>query len=293
MKPNLFVIGASKAGSTFLHDILKKHPDICMSIEKEPWFFNDDAYKERENEYSELFKRCDKKKSKYVGESSPIYSETTYFPDIPKRIKQYSPDAKLIYIVREPFSRLKSVYKQTMFSGHWVEKKFYNEIMPTDYISAIHQYPPFLEATKYFTHISNYLKVFDKSNLKVIFFEDLINDVESTLSQVYSFLNINDLQIDLQNVNQNQSLGKKQYNPTLISLYKSIPFPLKALISKNLKQKLREYLSIFDKKIPEPELTKEEEMHIRSILFSEVEGLYKYLNITDDPWHFFKDIEPL
>lgn len=39
-RPNLFVIGASRCGTTFIHDVLGQHPEIFMSPIKEPSYFN-------------------------------------------------------------------------------------------------------------------------------------------------------------------------------------------------------------------------------------------------------------
>jgi len=81
VKPNLFIIGASKCGTTSLYNILKRQKDICMSSIKEPHYFAGKNSKKSLEWYLSLFRHCDENK-KIIGEASPIYSETTYFPDV-------------------------------------------------------------------------------------------------------------------------------------------------------------------------------------------------------------------
>ncbi|MGM0442275.1 MAG: sulfotransferase [Elusimicrobiota bacterium] len=50
-KPNLFIVGAPKCGTTFLHTYLDKHPSIYMSTPKEPRFFCKDFHRESDNYY--------------------------------------------------------------------------------------------------------------------------------------------------------------------------------------------------------------------------------------------------
>ena len=72
--PNLFIPGAAKSGTTSLHELLDKHPDICMSSNKEPVYwnsfdFNNFDYKKKEW-YSNLFSN---KEADFIGESTTSY----------------------------------------------------------------------------------------------------------------------------------------------------------------------------------------------------------------------------
>jgi len=60
---------------------------------------------------------------------SPIYSETKLMPEIPKRIYDYNPNAKIIYIVKNPIERLKSVWRQTLFNEHNYNNMYKNIVM--------------------------------------------------------------------------------------------------------------------------------------------------------------------
>ena len=289
VNPNLFLIGASKCGSTFLHYLLAQHPDICMSTLKEPRLFNDDGYRERLDWYNSLFEHCGKQK--YRGESSPTYSETTFFPHVPERLARYSPKARIIYIVREPFSRLESVYKQMMSSGHWAETRIYGDLMPVNYAAAVFDYPAYLEATKYWSHLQNYRKYFADSDIKVLFFEDLVSDPREVLSDVFSFLTISDnVLIDIESVEKNEGAKKQVFNPWLGRLRRVIPKSLRSAIPSKHRMRVRNGLG----KLPRPRmsntrLSNEQMGKIREMLTEEVQGLYEYCQIEGDPWNFLAD----
>ena len=108
--PNLFIIGAAKCGTTSLHCYLDLHPEISMSRIKEPRFFacpegprEERAITDR-NRYLALFEAG----KKIRGEASPAYSQHPAVSGVPGRIAMESPDAKFIYLVRDPIERIES-----------------------------------------------------------------------------------------------------------------------------------------------------------------------------------------
>lgn len=193
-KPNLFIIGASKCGTTSLWHMLNLHPNVFMSNPKEPWFFSFSSWKDNIQWYERLFENATTEK--ILGEASPIYSETTLIPELPNRIYQYNPKAKIIFIVREPIDRLKSVWKQTLSTGHWYKNVIANytdvevPLMPKELDRAIFEYPPFLEACKYFTHYNNYKKYFEDENILLLFFDDLKDNPKTVYRSMCKFLGI-------------------------------------------------------------------------------------------------------
>ncbi|MCP2728272.1 sulfotransferase family protein [Limnofasciculus baicalensis] len=101
-KPNLFVVGAPKCGTTSMHNYLGQHPEIFMSSPKELHYFSRDIdcftgkIKELYN-YLQLFDSAGN--AKYIGESSPeyLYSEVAS-----QQIKELCSDAKIIIMLRNP-----------------------------------------------------------------------------------------------------------------------------------------------------------------------------------------------
>jgi hypothetical protein len=105
MKVNLFGIGSAKCGTTTLFDILDRHPDICGSSPKEADFFA--SLNNFEKGYRWYHETCFFHYSgqKFLLDITPNYSGTN-FQTAAKRLHSYNPEAKLIYLLRDPFERL-------------------------------------------------------------------------------------------------------------------------------------------------------------------------------------------
>src|SRR4051812_36073420 len=106
--PTFLVIGAAKSGTTSLHSYLDLHPRVAMSEPKEPSFFNREDWEIRRDWYESLFDPA----AEVRGESSTAYTRYPIVRGAPERIRALVPDAKLVYVVRDPIDRL---------VAHWVQ----------------------------------------------------------------------------------------------------------------------------------------------------------------------------
>ncbi|MGY8932505.1 MAG: sulfotransferase, partial [Flavobacteriales bacterium] len=124
-KPNLFLVGAPKAGSSLLWTMLKEHKDIFFSTnpEKEINYFSYDElthnsyYKDykvkSEYDYLKVFKKG--QSVKYLVDGSVSYFA---YPSIPKKLYEFNSDAKIIVIVRDPILRAFSHYNMDKRMGY-------------------------------------------------------------------------------------------------------------------------------------------------------------------------------
>jgi len=108
--PNLIIIGAMKCATTSLHYYLNLHPQISMSEEKELDFF---IHKNNWHKGIEWYKTNFTGNASVYGESSPNYTKYPFFNGVPERMHAVVPDAKLIYVVRDPIERIISHYIHT------------------------------------------------------------------------------------------------------------------------------------------------------------------------------------
>jgi hypothetical protein len=108
--PTFFVIGASKAGTTSLHEYLAAHPQIAMTTVKEPMCFEKPDWEQRLEAYRDLFPSA----APVRGESSTAYSAFPWVPEIPDRVRAAVPEAKIIYVVRDPIPRTLAHYAQNV-----------------------------------------------------------------------------------------------------------------------------------------------------------------------------------
>jgi sulfotransferase family protein len=186
MLPNLIIIGAMKCGTSALHHHLGLHPDISMSEEKELDFFI-----ERKNWgkgrgwYESMFPR----EAKVRGEASPNYTYYPTFKNVPERMHSIVPDAKLIYMVRDPIERIVSQYMHYRWSD--------GERRPlVDALRGSNGTPMeetrYIWRSKYYMQLEQYLKYFPKSNILIVAQEDLYERRRSTLQEVFRFLGVDE-----------------------------------------------------------------------------------------------------
>lgn len=173
MGPNFLGIGTYRAGTTWLYDALKDHPDIFLTDEKELMFF-DRHYKRGFGWYFNLFRGT--KGEKFIGDISPTY---LYSDEAPQRIYAYSKNIKLIASLRNPPDQIFSLYNL------WRRRGYTNKD-----IAAVLEEGELLQNVLYWKRLSKYLEYFDKDQLLIIFFEDLRRDPVAYLKQVYSFLGV-------------------------------------------------------------------------------------------------------
>ena len=117
--PDFFVVGHPKCGTTALHQMLKTHPDIYMPDRKEPWFFAEELHEATPPrpegtprnlaEYAEWFEGAGPGQT--VGEATAYY---LWSKTAAANIAQVNPDARIVAILREPASFLRSLHLQLL-----------------------------------------------------------------------------------------------------------------------------------------------------------------------------------
>jgi hypothetical protein len=176
MLPNFIIIGAPRAGTTWISKNIREHPEIFLPKIKELHFFDRDY--EKGIEYYERFfegsQRC-----KAIGEATPEY---LYIKDVPALIKQHLPDVKLILSLRNPVDRV--------YSRYWNAKARFKQNRDLSFEEKIKEKPIFLEEGFYYDHILRYLEFFPKENFLFLLFDDLKTDPARFLNSIYEFLDV-------------------------------------------------------------------------------------------------------
>lgn len=104
MLPSFLIIGAQKAGTSSLWDLLSAHPGVARSEFKEPDYFNWSYFRSLRY-YGSFFPRRDGRS--ITGEASPDY---LYDPRVPERVARDLPGVKLVVLLRDPVDRAISHY---------------------------------------------------------------------------------------------------------------------------------------------------------------------------------------
>jgi hypothetical protein len=176
--PNLIIIGGLKCGTTSIHHYLGLHPEINMSKPKELNFFVSelnwdlglDWYRGRFDDRFEV-----------RGESSPHYTNLPYFEGVPQRIREHIPDAKLIYMVRDPISRILSHWCHGVGAGY--------ETRPMEEALARGD-QTYVTRSRYWMQLQPYLERFDRSQIEIITQEELQTDREGTMRKAFAFAGV-------------------------------------------------------------------------------------------------------
>lgn len=181
MLPNLIIVGAMKCGTTSLHYYLNLHPQISMSEVKELNFF---VQERNWHKGIKWYESNFTNKTKICGEPSPNYTNYPFFRGVPKRMYSIVPEAKLIYIVRDPIERIIS---------HYIHN-YINALENKTIIEALTRLDdnPYVCRSKYYMQLEQYLNYFPKSSILIITLEDLYSHRQQTLQRVFRFLEIDD-----------------------------------------------------------------------------------------------------
>ncbi len=171
-------IGAQKSGTSWAYTCLYEHPEICMPV-KEIHFFSRSRYAQGIDWYENHFKKCDSHKKKGEWSTSYLYSKETA-----SRIKQHYPNVKLLAILRNPVDRAYSQYRNAIRAG---------EIQKTMSFSAYDaQEKSVREQGLYATQLEEYFQLFDKGQMLILIYEDLIKDPVAFMKNIYTFLEVED-----------------------------------------------------------------------------------------------------
>jgi hypothetical protein len=177
--PNLIIIGAGKCGTTSLHHYLSEHPEIFMSHQKELQFFQRDDWQELLGWYRDQFPVH----APVRGEASPIYTMYPFVEGVPERIHSLVPDAKLIYLVRDPVDRLLAHYVE--HNALRIETRPFDEVLAdTDPRNEC------VTASRYATQLEQYLGWFPMSNVLVLEQDELRLDRAGALRRIFEFLGV-------------------------------------------------------------------------------------------------------
>ncbi len=189
-----------KGATTSLYTYLKQHPDVFMTHIKEPMFFNNF---ETENNYivkgrkgskistlKEYYALFDNVENEIAyGEASPAY---IYNKNCATLIKKHLPEVKIIAILRQPVKRAYSNYLHAKRADREPINSFIGAInseeerIEKNWSSLYH----YKEKGFYFRQLSRYFKEFKKEQIKVILFEDIIDDPQKITKEVFEFLRV-------------------------------------------------------------------------------------------------------
>ena len=211
MKPNFFIIGAPKCGTTSLSVYLSEHPEVVMSHPKEPHYFSTDIENGRMMDQS-AYLACfaQDKPPLAVGEASTLY---LYSKDAIQNILEFNPNAKFIVMLRKPID--------IVLSFHQVALNYFGETetnLETAWdLQIVRQNgkqipkgcpdPQLLmygEIAKLGAQVKRLTDQVKQDQIKFIYFDEFVNKTDKVYCSVLEFLK----------VNKNHTPSFENHNPT-------------------------------------------------------------------------------
>jgi hypothetical protein len=300
--PDFFIVGQPKSGTTALYEMLRSHPQIFMPDFKEPRYFASDLPSrfqaprasglapETYEDYLSLFEPAEP--GQLLGEASTAY---IWSKTAAGRIAEVRPDARIIVILREPASFLRSMHLQLMQIRIEKEKTLRRALELEDsrregrgIPSAIGNWPQVLlytDRVRYVEQLRRYHEAFGAEQVLTLIYDDFRADNEGTVRKVLRFLGVDeDGAVDYTEANPTVRMRSQRLDEVMVAvtvgrgpLFGAVKKTLKALLPKSAIASVRKVIwrqVVFGKPDPPDERLMEE---LRVRFKGEVETLSEYL----------------
>ena len=197
-RPDFFIVGAFKSGTTALYHYLGQHPQVFMPFHKEPLFFGDDLTRRygrmSEADYLALFR--DARPGQRVGEASAWY---LYSTSAAREIAAFSPDARIIAMVRNPVDVMYAEHSQLIFNVEEDLLDFAEALEAEQFRRRGERMPPgplrpetlfYRHSVRFAEQLQRYLDVFGPERVHVVVFDDFRDDTAGAYRGVLEFLGV-------------------------------------------------------------------------------------------------------
>ena len=288
MKPNFFIVGGTKCGTTNISYYLNEHPQVFISELNEPYYFckfdvpNDfkrASMITNKEKYLKLFEKA--KNHKAIGEASSVY---LHCPHAASEIKKTFPDSKIVISIRNPIERAHSNYFSNKFMNF--DKRSFTEIIDEHEMQIKNEeffIYNILEPGFFSKHIQRFQKYFAKNKIKIIVFEDYIKNTVSTIESILSFLDIEEKIIFHKQPKGAYRIPNNSFSKAIIENSKIRSIATR-IIPTVTRQKIGDKFLL--KQTNKPSMSSEENERLKKIYENEVLEIEKLLN-RKLPWKEF------
>jgi hypothetical protein len=281
MLPNLIVIGAAKCGTTSMHRYLGQHPDVWMAAPegthlKSMRFFWSEDWRERREWYEAHFESS----CPVRGEATPAYTAYAFHPGVPERMHELIPEAKLIYLVRDPIERILS---------HWVQRRSDLDSTPFERYMEEYERPdnPIVCPSRYWTQIQQYLPFYDPAQLLIVDQHDLKTRRRETMREVFRFIGVDESFDSPEfDVERNTRADKHGLRTGAMRLWEPVLWPASRAVPRRVRDVVRAPANklLYGPVRERPQLTPEMSARLREHLAPEVEALREFTGKPFASW---------
>ena len=287
MKTNLFIVGTPKSGTTALYEYLRHHADVFLPEIKETNYFSHREIARQQlyykaqvinhrPAYEELYASASSQK--WLLDASVSY---LYYKDVPERIFQYNPKARIIILLRDPTERA--------FSHFLMDKRlgFLPTGLDTIFEKKLHDhrsklaYQQCISLGLYYEQVKRYLDVFPQNQIRIFFHHEVKADRTKWLAEVCAFLDISPLREEASRQEHNAYSNPK--NKLVQSMYKAkwLRSGIRTLIPKQLQKSLLS--RFFDN--TKPELDPQLKLKLRAYYKNDIQKLESLVDKDLSNWY--------
>lgn len=198
-RPNFFIVGAAKSGTTSMQKYLGQHPDIAMPQRREPIFFGQDltSHTKRTGDaqaYLQVFAGCGPEK--IVGEKTVWY---LYSKTAAAEIEAFDKNAKIMIMLRNPVDMVHSLHHQFLSTGNEDVRSFEAALALMEERAAGRSLPKgahfpqgllYTQVPLYCDQVERYLRAFGRDQVQVISFDEFSRDTPACYARALAFLDV-------------------------------------------------------------------------------------------------------
>ena len=220
-RPNLFIVGAPKCGTTALYHYLRQHPDIYLAPKEIHYFGSDLTFRVNKrsltvDQYLECFRGASNER--ILGDASVWY---LYSKQAAKEIKHFSPDARIIIMLRNPSDMLYSNYSQNRWNGDEDIKSFQMALdaesdrkqgkrLPISTAPGPIETLYYTDTARFTEQVQRYLLEFGEDHVHIILYDEFAKDTEAVYRSVLKFLGVDkSFRVKISVVNSNKVIASE------------------------------------------------------------------------------------
>jgi sulfotransferase family protein len=225
-RPDFFIVGAPRCGTTAMYTYLRQHPQVFMPEHKEPMYFGADLtqlhVRLSERDYVALFSGA--LPGQRVGEASTWY---LYSKRAPSEIHAFNPDAQIVIMLRNPVDVMYSLHRELVFyRGEAIDDFEEALAAEADRRQGLRVGPSrrpealfYRDTVRFADQVERYLDVFGAARMHVILYDDFVSDTPAAYAGLLRFLGVDDgfrpdfVQVNESKLPRNRSLQAMVVRP--------------------------------------------------------------------------------
>jgi hypothetical protein len=295
-KPDFFIVGAPRSGTTSMKTYLDKHPEIFVAPGREPHFFGTDFYLPSdirdERTYLSLFATANNEKR--VGEKSVRYLSSKRAA---AEIKEFQPSASIIIMLRNPVEMIYSLHNHIFNLGFEDLDDFKAALeaeedrkrglrLPMGLDSRENWRVFYRETARYAQQVNRFLNTFGREKVHIIIFDDFVSQTAEVYRETLRFLMVNpDFQIHFQKTNSGGRILSRKLYSLMIDPHQPVRSFVQAAMPYSLIQRaIWGLINLYSRYFARPPINPEFKRQLQKEFLPEVERLSELLGRDLTHW---------